>query len=416
MTVDAERLRRLLGADDLRWLVDRIGSQLAQGRPLTGSVTLSGATEAQRQAVARLLGRPVRHGASLSVWLPRLDETLRRAGLAPDLAAAVGVLTGPIANRPAARAAEAAAWEAALAPVAGAAGARPALAEWAERVRTTGLLRRLAPGDPGGARRLAEQAVAVLDRLPAAGVPLSVLASTTAGDGHALDEDRPLSTLVLQAAAALGGVPAGEGAEWRRTAWASAGVLCGELTAPVLTLNLPGDASTVTGRALAVWREAGQPVHLTVQQLLRHPPELRLHGRPVFVCENPAVVAEAANRLGASAAPLVCASGHPAGAATLLLRRLAEAGAMLRYHGDFDWAGLTIANGFVARFGAHPWRLDAAAYRSAVASGRGGAPLRGVPVLAGWDAALTEAMAELSVRVEEEAVLDDVLSDLAERG
>jgi uncharacterized protein (TIGR02679 family) len=210
----------------------------------------------------------------------------------------------------------------------------------------------------------------------------------------------------------LGGVHTGDGAEWRRTVWASAGVLCQELTSPVFTLNLPGDASTVTGRALAVWREAGQPVHLTVRQILRHPPELRLHGRPVFVCENPAVVAEAANRLGPLAAPLVCASGHPAGAATLLLRRLAEAGATLRYHGDFDWAGLAIANGLVARFGARPWRLDAAAYRLAVTGGRGGPPLRGTPVAAGWDAALTEAMVELSVRVEEEAVLDDLLSDL----
>lgn len=191
------------------------------------------------------------------------------------------------------------------------------------------------------------------------------------------------------------------------------GVLYGELTSPVLTLNLPGDVATVTGRALAVWGEAGQPLHLTVRQLLRDPPELRLCGRSVFVCENPVVVAEASNRLGAHSAPLVCVSGHPAGAATLLLRRLAEAEAVLRYHGDFDWPGLTIANGIVTRFGARPWRLGAAAYRSAVVSDRGGAPLHGTPVTAGWDAPLTDAMADLRVRVEEEAVLDDLLGDLA---
>jgi uncharacterized protein (TIGR02679 family) len=261
---------------------------------------------------------------------------------------------------------------------------------------------------------LAEQAAVVLERLPAAAVPLSVLASTAAGDGHALDEDRPLSTLVLHGAAVLAGVPAGEGAEWRRTVWASVGVLYGELTSPVLTLNLPGDAATMTGRVLAVWGEAGQPVHLTVRQLLRDPPELRLRGQSVFVCENPVVVAEASNRLGVWSAPVVCVSGHPAGAATLLLRRLAQAGAVLRYHGDFDWSGLTIANGIVARFGALSWRFDAAAYRTAVASDRGGVPLRGAPVTAVWDAALTTAMAELGVRVEEETVLDDLLGDLLE--
>jgi uncharacterized protein (TIGR02679 family) len=412
--IDLGRLQRTLGVDDLRWLVDRIRSRLAEGRPLTGSVTLAGATEAQRAAAARLLGRQAGRGASLSVWLPGLEETLRRGGLAPDLAAAVSALSGPVANRAAARAAEAAAWEAAFAPVARAAGRRPALAVWEERVRATGLLHRLVPGDPGAARQLAEQAAVVLERLPAAGVPLSVLASTVAGDGHALDEDRPLSTLVLHGATVLAGIPAGEGSEWRRTVWASVGVLYGELTSPVLTLNLPGDAATVTGRALAVWRDAGQPVHLTVRQLLRDPPELRLRGRSVFVCENPVVVAEASNSIGTQSAPLVCVSGHPAGAATLLLGRLVEAGAVLRYHGDFDWPGVTIANGVVARFGARSWRFDAAAYRSSVAAGRGGAPLRGAPVVAGWDAALTSTMAKGGVRVEEETVLDDLLGDLLE--
>jgi uncharacterized protein (TIGR02679 family) len=296
--------------------------------------------------------------------------------------------------------------------VARAVRARPALAGWADRLRTTGLLRRLAPEDPDRARRLAEQAVAVLDRLPLDGVPLSVLATTAARDGHALDEDRPLSTLVLHAAAALGGVPGGDGAEWRHTVWSSVGVLSQELAAPVLALNLPGDTTTVTGRALALWREVGQPVHLTVRQLLHHPPELRHNGRPVFVCENPAVVAETANRLGPAAAPLVCASGHPAGAATLLLRRLAESGAALRYHGDFDWPGLTIATGIVSRFGASPWRFDGVAYRSAVTGGRSGELLRGAPVAVDWDAGLTRAMIELGVRVDEESVLDDLLSDL----
>lgn len=116
-------------------LVDRIRSRLAEGRPLTGSVTRAGATEAERQAAARLLGRRVGREASRSVWLPGLEETLRRARLAPDLAAAVTVVAGPIANRPAAQAAEAAGWDAAFAPMAEAAGARPALIPWAERVR-----------------------------------------------------------------------------------------------------------------------------------------------------------------------------------------------------------------------------------------------------------------------------------------
>jgi uncharacterized protein (TIGR02679 family) len=409
--VDLDRLRRLLGGADLRWLVERVRARLERGLLLDGAVTLVGASEAHRRAVARLLGRPAGRGASLSVSLPAVEELLRGAGVAPDLAAAVRALTGPVADRAAERSAAERHWSAVLAVAEQAARRRPALTPWVEWLRSTGLLRRLAGGAPERARELVEQAVAVLDLLPANGQPLSVLAASGAGGGHRLDPDQPLATLVLRAASLLGEVPPGQGAEWRRTVWASVGVLAGELTNPVLTLSLPGDPRTVTGRALALWTEAGQPVHLTARQLLRDPPDLSgLQGRDVFVCENPTVVAEAANRLGADAAPLICANTHPGGAATVLLRQLGAGGARLRYHGDFDWPGVTIANGMLARFGALPWRLDAGAYQSA--ADEDGPPLRGRPVTATWDPALTQAMRELGVKVEEERVLDNLLADL----
>jgi len=407
--LDGARLRRLLGSDDLRWLIDRVRARLERGLPLEGIVALDPATEAQRRAVARLLGRPAGRGASLHVPLAAVDTVVRRGGLAPDLAAAVEALGGPIVDRTATREAAEAAWAAALAPAEQAAERRPALAPWVDWLRGTGLLRRLAGGDPEAARRLAAQAVTVLDRLPAGGQPLPVLAAAVS-DGHLLDPDRPLATLVLRAAAIVGGVAPGAGAEWRRTVWASVGVLDGELTNPVLALNLPGDPATATGRTLGIGAEAGQPLHLTARQLIRDPPELAVRGRTVFVCENPSVVAAAANRLGAGTAPLVCANAHPGAAATLLLRQLAGAGARLRYHGDFDWPGITIANGIIARFAAAPWRLDAGYYRSAAA--RGGPRLRGSPVTASWEPPLTEAMLALGVKVEEERVLDDLLVDL----
>ncbi|HET8640711.1 MAG TPA: TIGR02679 family protein, partial [Pseudonocardiaceae bacterium] len=366
---DLERLHRLLGGDELRWLVERIRTRLERGRTLDGMVALEPASAAQRRAVARLLGRPVGSGASLHVSLPAVEAVLRRGGLAPDLASAVEALTGPVVDRAASRAADAAAWAAALAAAEQALERHLALTPWLEWLRDTGLLRRLAGGGPERARALAEQAVAVLWRLPAGGQPLSVLAASAAGDEHALDPGRPLTTLVLRAAAILGEVPPGDDAEWRRTVWASVGVLTGELTNPVLTLRLPGDLHTVTGRVLAIWSDAGQPVHLTARQLLRDPPDLPVRDRSVFVCENPTVVAEAASKLGARTAPLICANAHPGAAATVLLRQLAAAGARLRYHGDFDWPGITIANGIIGRFGARPWRLDSGAYRSAAALG-----------------------------------------------
>jgi uncharacterized protein (TIGR02679 family) len=407
---DLERLHRLLGGEELRWLVERIRTRLERGLPLDGTVALDPATEGQRRAVARLLGRPVGRGASLHVSLPAVEEVLRRGEVAPDLATAVEALGGPLVDRTASRAAEAAAWAAAFAAAEQVLERHAALTPWLGWVRNTGLLRRLAGGSPEKAWTLAEQAAAVLHRLPAGGQPLSVLAATAAGDEHALDPGRPLTTLVLRAAAILGEVPPGDDAEWRRTVWASVGVLTGELTNPVLTLSLPGDLRTVTGHALTVWADAGQPVHLTARQLLRDPPDLPVRDHSVFVCENPTVIAEAATRLGGRTAPLVCANAHPGAAATVLLRQLVAAGARLRYHGDFDWPGITIANGIIGRFGAHPWRLDTSAYRAAAL---GGARLRGRPVAAAWDSRLSDAMLEVGVKVEEERVLGDLLADLA---
>jgi uncharacterized protein (TIGR02679 family) len=411
IAVDLPRLRRLLGGEEHRWLVQRVRDRLERGQPLDGTVTLRNPTDAQRQALERLLGRRPRRGTSVSVALIDLAAVLARGGIASDLPAAVAALTGPLTDRAAEQAATAVAWAAAYEPAERAAADRPALEQWVAWLHDTGMLRRLSGGDPAVARALAEQATAVLAKLPAGSTPLSVLAATSLDDSHGLDADRPLSTLVLRAAAMLAGTPPGEGGEWRRTVWASVGVLSGELTNPVLTLGLPGDTRTPTGRALAAWAAAGQPVHLTARQLLRDPPELAMNRRCVYVCENPTVVVEAANRLGAYAAPLVCTAGHPGAAATLLLRQLVAGAAEVRYHGDFDWGGISIANNVLASFPAQPWRLDAASYRRAAAAG--GGPLQGTPVQAVWEPELTDAMQRLSVKVEEERVLEDLLADLA---
>jgi uncharacterized protein (TIGR02679 family) len=100
---------------------------------------------------------------------------------------------------------------------------------------------------------------------------------------------------------------------------------------------------------------------LTLRQL-RQPPRLRSTGTNISICENPVVTAEAADRLGTAAQLLVCVGGQPGAAAMTLLRNLAEQGAQLRYHGDFDWGGLRIGNVVFGRLPVVPWRFDSAAY------------------------------------------------------
>jgi uncharacterized protein (TIGR02679 family) len=407
--VDRERLDRLLGAPELGWLLQRARERLETGAGLDGSATLRNPDEAQRSAVGRLLGRPAGRGTTISVRLGDVDEVVRRSGAAPGLAAAVEALGGPLRDRRAEREAAASSWRTAEGPLDELAAARPVLAEWRERLRATGLLRRLT-STPDEAAALVAQLVPVVQALPAADEPLAVFAARVAGNAHALDDGRPLSTLASGAAAAIGGGAFGTGAAERRRLWAEVGVLVADLVAPALTLGLPGDAASPLGRVLAEWRVAGEPVHLSLRQLARYSVGVA-EGTVVSVCENPTVVSAAAERLGARCAPLVCAGGQPSGAVRALLASLVASGARLRYHGDFDWGGLRIAAGVFDRFGATPWRYDAASYAAAAAGSS--SPLRGLPAPAPWAPGLVELMSEAGVRVEEEQVLDDLLDDLA---
>jgi uncharacterized protein (TIGR02679 family) len=407
------RLRRLLG-EPVAWLVWRARDRLEAGRPLTGSVTLPAATQEQRRAVERLTGRAARSGASLSVSLTEVDRILRDSGAAPGgLAEAVTRLTGPLRDRNRERAELAAAWDAAFASLDAAVDSRDELAQWRAWLDATGVVRRLVP-DPDQARLLLAQAAAVIRRLPSPGIPIGRLAAECCGEAHALDDGRPVGTLVLSAVRALAGLPfAGEGtADSRRTAWAFVGVHLDELSSLVLCLGLPGDTRTALGRTLASCREAGQPAVLTLRQLRCHDEPLR--AGPVRICENPVVVAAAADELGARCQPLVCVGGQPSAAGWRLLELLAVGGAVFGYHGDFDWGGVRIAGAVHNRVNWRPWRYDRAAYQAAVAAHPLAAlvGLVGEPASTPWDPELTAAMRHYNLRVEEELTLDALLQDL----
>ncbi len=431
MSAEEERLRRLLGDPDIEWVLARACRRIELGQPLDGVVTLADASPAQRRAVQRLLGRAPRAGRALSVSLRDVDELLRRSGAWPaGLEAAVVALTGPVVVRADALAAEQAAWERAFAPLdellerrlaAGAPGGEQ-LAVWLQRLRGSGAVKRTEP-NPDAALTLLQRLATVLEALPANGEPLARFAARVAGGAHALDDGRPLAALSLGAARALAklAVPAPEEsqAEARREAWAGVGVLCDELSSVVLALGLPGESESGSGRILGVARESGQPLWLTLRQLVRDMPRWEstsrrgISGQTVYICENPAVLALAADRLGSECAPLVCTGGQPGAAAMHLLRALAGAGARLVHHGDFDWGGVRIGNVLHARLPVAPWRFDAEQYMQAAASAPVSQALSGAPVEASWDPDLAAAMRRVGRRIEEELVVEGLLTDLA---
>ncbi|RIQ19470.1 TIGR02679 family protein [Jiangella rhizosphaerae] len=409
-----DRLRRLLGGPHTEWLVTRARRRLELGRPLTGTVTLVDASAEQRRAVELLLGRRPTSGASLSVSFDELDRTLRASGAGPDgLASAVERLTGPVRDRAGEAASVAAAWASAFRELDAVVGERPELTRWRAWLDTTGVVRRLVT-EPVAARHVLDAVARVVSRLPSTGVPLGRLAAEACGDAHALDEGRPIATLALSAARALagnspaGGLPGDGASAGRRETWAAVGVYLDDLSSTVLCLGLPGDERSSLGRMLSAVRAGGEPCVLTLRQLRRHDGPVLPRGGVVRLCENPVVVAAAAEEFGSACPPLVCVNGRPSAAVWRLLDLLASDGAQFAYHGDFDWGGVAIATAVYERVGFAPWRYDAAAYDAAT----GSASLSGTPLPTPWDTSLFAAMSRRAVRIEEELVLDDLLGDL----
>lgn len=415
--VDDERLKRLLGEPELAWVLDRVRRRIELGQPLNGTIARRAATRAERDAVAHLFGRAPRAGRGLNVSLGELDALLRRSGAhSGGLAAAVVTLTGRVTVRTEQAAHDARAWADAFRRIEATVVGRPELSAWVKHIRSSGLVKRLAGAEPVAGTQLLDALASVIVALPSSGESLSGFAARVTGRAHALDEGSPIGALALGAARALAGLaPPGADespAEARREAWAAVGVLCDELSSTVLTLGLPGDASA-TGRVLAAAGVSGEPVWLTLRQLVRSPPQWReVDAGDVFVVENPSVVALAADELGARCAPVVCTNGQPRAAAMVLLRSLAAAGVRLRHHGDFDWGGLTIGNLVHRRLSVEPWQFDRDAYLRAVAAHPHAGPLTGSPTSANWDPELGEAMRDAGRRIEEELVAAELLPEL----
>jgi uncharacterized protein (TIGR02679 family) len=197
--------------------------------------------------------------------------------------------------------------------------------------------------------------------------------------------------------------------------WAAAG-LPGDLVAtPVLTWALPllGDGLAAAVRTTTA---AGAPAPLTVLSLRDVPIDLPL-GTVVLSVENPRLV-EAAIQQGLTA-PMLCTSGNPTSAPSLLIRELLAAGAEVRHHGDFDPDGVAITVR-LRLDGVVPWRMTEVDYRNAVAAAEHAGielrPFTGAVPPTPWDPDLQHAMTRVGRVVDEERVMDALLAEHGRSG
>ncbi len=316
------------------------------------------------------------------VDLAALETGLVRLGVGADLGDALAALGSPVSSAPAARRAAQKQSEAARV----AARAEVALPRWPELwalewindVIRAGILRDL---DPDQAITLVRSVRAVLDRL-AINVDTKTrvrdtgtdsdgdgdgsrqlfsrveLAASVLGDAHALDTGTRLEAATTRALRRLVADADADG----RDAWERAGAHLDLVSGPVLTWALPLPAGSGLETITTAATRACVPVHLSQLALRQHPVEVA-PGTIILVAENPRVVEAAAQR--GVALPVVSSNGNPSHAGQLLLAQLLTSGATVRYHGDFDTAGLAICARMMA-LGLTPWRMNATDYIEAV--------------------------------------------------
>lgn len=253
---------------------------------------------------------------------------------------------------------------------------------------------RRGPGQEGGRR---QEVVSRTD-----------LAARRTGSAHGLDEGTKLTLLVLRAAAVRAGEDLPRTAADRRRLWDTLGVIADRVSVTCLTWNVRRGGPSAQPHEASDTAAGPAPNHVTWWDL-----ESGLEwaaGQTVLVCENPRTLEAIASCGTSRRVGVVCTMGRSNLVVREVLARLVSSGAVLRYHGDFDWPGVSLANACLDEFGAQPWLMSADDYHS----GYGTHPLRGTPIEASWDPELGAAMRTRGVAVHEEAVLARLLERLTE--
>jgi uncharacterized protein (TIGR02679 family) len=384
------------------------------GGDLTRTVTVKTPDDSERRAIIEITGQYRPEGISiLAVRLADLNQAVHEA-TGQGLARLLERLGPQLTDCPAERRRLADEREAAIRSAEDSfPTARGWFHLWIAEIAADGSLTRLVnTGETDQLRRVARVIEWVEQRIEIKAAPMHLtdLAATITGDTKALNHGTVLATLVLRALAFRLGTDRPKTTGERRDLWDRSGVIVDDLSSRVLVLNLPADGEGL-GEWLTSAKTHGTPFYVTLHQLVTMPITVRAR-QLVHACENPAVLRRAAGQLGADAQPLICTEGQPSTAFHRLAAAITKSGGKLAYHGDFDWPGIAIANGIIARHRAHPWRLATADYETAIKNNADHVSLAGTSQPTPWAPTLTDAMTAHGRAVYEESVADDLIKDL----
>ncbi len=360
---------------DLRGFWAELASRLERnGDAWRGRIAVSSLSSHARGVLLALVGTPGRR----TVEARALEAALVDLGVGKDLPDALAALGAPVSSLPQQRRTDR------QRRADGRAAAREALAAWPEPWASTWLDEIIGAGVLAGFGReesstLVDAVRRVLDAIERADSGASIsridLAAEVLGSSHALDPGTRLERATTRALGHLVAAASGNRVEAERSAdagsgsalpaadpWSQLGVHRSLVSGAALTWRLPLTADGPLATVVRACDELRLPFVVTRLAIdtagCSFAPDAE-----VLIVENPRVVELAAQR--GAATPMICANGNPSTTVNLLIDGLLAAGARLRYHGDFDVAGLAMCARMQIR-GVEPWRMSAADYLAAL--------------------------------------------------
>lgn len=370
----------------------------------TSPIQLEDLTEEEIAAICALLAERRPAGNTIRVSLARLDAVLRTSAAGKGVVEVLEALGGSIDDRQTRRSAERSAREATWTSAHRHRAARyPEVQDWLASVQRSGLLTRLRLDNPDETLATTLRCIEWLmtRRVTSPPTPLAVVATELTGDAHALDSGTAVGKLVWDAVAKISQI------EDPRSAWKAFRVQLDSVSTSALAFMVPGTRTSILAAACVV----GEPIRITGRMIDAGLGLVLGPGDTVSVCENPAIVMLAADRLGSACSPIICLEGMPSGATSQLLAAVLKCGATLQVHTDFDFGGIAIASHVIQRFGAQPWRMERSDYLKALDG-----PNTALAQQIGstdWDPTLANAMNAHQRAVHEESVGTTLLADLS---
>jgi len=186
-----------------------------------------------------------------------------------------------------------------------------------------------------------------------------------------------------------------------------------QVSTPVLTWGLQLHTATALGQVCHAANQALIPLHLSGLALQHNEIRRDVSQQSVLLVENPRLVEAAAERKIAHA--VVATNGNPSNVVIILVQALLKQNVEIRYHGDFDAAGIAICKRMF-EMGCTPWLMQASDYQRALAKAQqlsielpvDDADCGETP----WDEELQQQMIRSRVVVHEELLIEEILNGL----